>query len=438
MRRCCVRREGRLGLVVAVGAILAGPGAWGQDEPRAAATPGQAASASPQPASELPPTELPREDIVEAALGQTRPTSTNAWGGYGELTWNKLNTLNAFNLQDEDANNPSNVVDLRRVVFFFGHDFTDQLRFYSEVEFEHAVTSSDDRGEAEIEQAFLDWVPTKRFGVRAGVILWPMGIINIYHEPPSFFGVDRPDVDTVVIPTTWREAGFGIFGELAEGLRYQLYAGTGFDARGFDARYGIREGHQEAQLADGGNFSVIGRLDYEPILGTVFGVSACAGTSGDSLPSTVGKVPIGMFDIDARTHRGGFTARAELAILTIGDAQALDQQLQADWQGPGPWTGPVPAVSWGAYVELGYDLLHVLAPASNQQLIVFDRFDIVDPQASVPAGFSAASTVQRHSDQAGLVYKPIQQIALKAVYRRQYLGDGESFNEFDSAITWLF
>ncbi len=380
---------------------------------------------------------------METALNPNRPTSSNAWGGYGELTLNALSAPGAFNLQNrgasgQPANNPSSVVDLRRVVLFFGHDYTDELRFYSEFEVEHAVTSIADQGEAEIEQAFLDYLPTKKFGVRAGVILWPMGIINIYHEPPSFFGVDRPDVDTVVIPTTWREAGFGIFGELVEGLRYQLYLGTSFDAHGFTAQYGIRDGHQEGQLAFGGDFSVIGRLDYEPILGTVLGVSACGGTSGNSLTSTVGKVPFGMFDVDARTHLGGFTGRLEVAALVIGDAAALDRQLLASWTGPGPWNGPVPRLSWGGYAEVGYDLLHWLAPASTHQVIVYDRFDVVDPQASVPAGFTAVAADRRTSDQVGLVYKPIQQIALKADYRRQLLGDGTAYNEFDGAITWLF
>jgi hypothetical protein len=419
------------------------PSSPGPATPAPSSTPAPADTSSPGP-SELPPTELPREDVVEAALSQHQPQSKTDFGGYGELTLNRLGgPPGTFNLQNRGASggtgsDPHDVVDLRRVVFFFGHEFTDQLRFYSEVEFEHAVTSLGDQGEAEIEQAFLDWLPSKPLNVRAGLILWPMGIVNIYHEPPSFFGVDRPDVDTVVIPTTWREAGFGIFGEPLEGLRYQLYVGTSFDAHGFDAQYGIRDGHQEGQLASGADFSAIGRLDYEPILGTVFGVSAAGGTSGNSLTSTVGRVPFGMFDFDARMHRSGFTARLELAMLTIGDVPALDATLLAAWQGPGPWTGPVPNRSWGGYAEVGYDLLHWWAPSSSQELTLFDRVDAVDTQASVPAGFTAVAADRRYSDMAGLVYKPIPQIALKSDYRRQYLGDGTRYNEFDAAVTWLF
>ncbi|MGA7120940.1 MAG: hypothetical protein WBY94_12630 [Polyangiaceae bacterium] len=432
------------------GAPTSGPSTPNPDGGSPASAP---SAPSPEPAPrvvpvtglprEVPLTELPREDVVEAALAPNAFTSKTAFGGYGELTLNSLGTQGAQNLQNRGAANqftaaPSNVVDLRRVVFFFGHEFSDQFRFYSEVEFEHAVTSIGDQGEAEIEQAFLDWLPSKRVNVRAGLILWPMGIINIYHEPPSFFGVDRPDVDTVVIPTTWREAGFGVFGALSEDLRYQLYVGTSFDAHGFDAQYGLRDGHQEAQLAYAGDGSAIARIDYEPLLGTVFGASACGGTSGNTLASTVGRVPFGLFDVDARMHRGGLTARLEIAAMVLGDAGALDRALLAAWPGPAPWNGPVPSASWGGYAEIGYDLLRLAAPGTSQELHIFDRFDAVDTQASVPAGFTAVREDRRYSDMIGLVYKPIPQIALKSDYRRQQLGTGTGYNEFDAAITWLF
>ena len=47
------------------------------------------------------------------------------------------------------------------------------------------------------------------FNLRGGMVLTPVGIINERHEPPVFYGVERPFVDTVIIPTTWFEAGAG-------------------------------------------------------------------------------------------------------------------------------------------------------------------------------------------------------------------------------------
>src|SRR5262249_13831444 len=132
-------------------------------------------------------------------------------------------------------------------------------------------------------------------------------------------------VDQVVIPSTWREPGVGIFGELADGWRYQLYLVNGFNAGGFTAESAVREGHQEAQLAHAGDVGGIVRVDYEPVLGTVLGASAYAGTSGNTLG--IGRVPVGLFDIDARWRHQGWSARAELALLFIGDTEALNQAL---------------------------------------------------------------------------------------------------------------
>jgi hypothetical protein len=377
----------------------------------------------PAAASKLEPeTPLPRETPIENPLGRAGAISGSAFGGYGEITFNS------------PSNNTPSTVDLRRFVLYFGHDFNEHIRFYSEVEIEHAVASSSDKGEVEIEQAYLDGLLGRRLNLRGGVILMPVGIINIYHESPSFNGVDRPDVDLFVIPSTWREPGVGIFGELAEGLRYQLYAVNGFNANGFTAESAIREGHQEAQLAYAGDYGAVARLDYEPTLGTVLGVSAYGASSGNSLRPSVGRIPVGLFEVDARARWGAVTARAEGALLFIGNADALNRALSPDQQA----LGPVSSQSRGAYLEVGYDLLTLLAPATRQTLTAFTRFDYVDTQADVPSGLTPRLEFRRLSQMLGLVYRPITQVALKADYRRRWLGTGEAFNEFACAITWLF
>ena len=389
--------------------------------------------ASPQPPTpggtpDLPPeTELPRETPIENAL-QPRATSGSAFGGYGELT------LNA------PSNAPA-VIDLRRFVLYFGHSFTDRIRFYSEVEVEHAVASSSDKGEAEVEQAYLDGLLDNRLNLRGGLVLMPVGIVNVYHEPPSFNGVDRPEVDQFVIPTTWREPGIGIFGEVAEGLRYQLYVVNGFNANGFTAESAIREGHQEAQLAEAKDVGAVAHVDYEPRLGTVFGASGYYATSGNSQTGPVGHVPVGLIEADARTRIGGFSARAQAAALFIGDTAQLNQALASAALASGSpdqaAAVPVSSQSFGGYAEVAYDVLHGWAN-TEQAVIAFGRFDYVDTQAKVLGGFAARPEFRRTVGTLGLVWKPITQIAIKADYRRHHLGTGEDFDEFASAITWLF
>lgn len=372
----------------------------------------------------MPATELPRESAIENPLGRAPAISGTAIGGYGELT------LNA-------PGNGKAVVDMRRLVLYVGHNFSERIRFYSELEIEHAIASAGDQGEFEVEQAYLDGLFGKRFNLRGGLIIMPVGIINVYHEPPTFNGVDRPDVDLFVIPTTWREAGVGAFGELATGLSYQLYLVTGFNANGFGAETGIAEGHQEAQFAAARDFGGVGRLNLEPTLGTAFGVSAYAATSGNTLRSSVGNVPIALVEADARARVRGFTARAEIAFLFIGDAAGLNQALQA---GDADQMASVPVASRlnGGYLELGYDLLRLLPRSTEQELALFGRFDHADTQAHVPAGLTANPRFNRTTYTAGLVYRPIRQVGLKGDYRRHEFGAGPGYNELAAAITWMF
>ena len=373
-----------------------------------------------------PKTSLPRETPIETPLHGPVALGS-AIGGYGELT------LNAP-LGDSPGNA---VIDLRRVVLFFGHNFTEKLRFYSELEIEHAVSSAEDQGEVEVEQAFIDALLHQKLNLRGGLILVPVGIVNVYHEPPTFNGVDRPDVDQFIIPTTWREPGIGIFGELTPTLRYQFYVMNGLNANGFTAEATLREGHQEAQFAHAGDVAAVLRLDWEPKAGYVVGFSAYGGTSGNSLANQVGNVPVGLFELDSRWRHNGWSTRAEIAFLFIGDTSALNGALTPT----PPMTNdalPIPSAAWGGYAEIGYDVLRLLRPGSDQDVTLFGRLDFVDTQLSVPSGYMARSELRRTTPTVGLTYRPIPQIALKLDYRRHEFGEGPGYNEIASAITWMF
>ena len=152
------------------------------------------------------------------------------------------------------------VLDFHRFVLLFTHRFSDRLRFVSEVELEHAVVEGlEEAGELELEQAYLDFLVTRAFNVRAGMVLVPMGIINERHEPPVFHGVERPLVDTVVIPTTWFEVGAGVHGEIGRGWRYRAYVLAPLNAAEFNAEDGLREGQQHGAEANAGRVAVTGR-----------------------------------------------------------------------------------------------------------------------------------------------------------------------------------
>lgn len=127
-----------------------------------------------------------------------------------------------FNQPLSRGTKQNGALDVHRLVNFLGYRFNEKTHFVSEVEFEHV-------SEIYVEQAFLNYAVRPTLSLRAGLMLIPMGIINEYHEPTTFNGVERPNMDKNIIPTTWREVGVGVFGRIDEAsIRYQAYVVNGF------------------------------------------------------------------------------------------------------------------------------------------------------------------------------------------------------------------
>ena len=414
---------------------------------------------SAQPEITLPPSEEPkpavprpeamqlqRESQIEVPLsGDGHAGAATAIGGYGEIT-------GTFT----DNSDPS-VVDIRRLVLFVGHNFTDKLRVYTELEMEHAVSSSGDQGEFEVEQAFLDYLALRQVNVRVGLIIMPIGIVNQYHEPPTFNGVDRPDTDTRIIPSTWREVGAGVFGALGP-VRYQAYGVTGFKAIGFDAE-GLREGHQEGQLARARSWAAVGRVDYQPRAWLDLGLSGYAGTAGQG--DAVGTVPLLLAEADVRLKWKGLEVRAEFANVWIDGTAHLNQGRLSAGLADGSVDPahldafqPVSHQLRGGYLEAGYNLLRPFQTRYQSTLNLFARYERTDTQADVntstlDAGGGERLTLKKVAGKdiqvvtVGLAFRPIAEVALKMDYQRKWaFGEAEvptaTWNQVNLGMAWMF
>jgi len=161
-------------------------------------------------------------------------------GGYGEMHYNNLDSKKE--------------VDFHRSVLFLGHEFSNKTRFFMEWDLEHA-------GTMELEQSFLEFDISDKTSVKTGVVLIPVGIINETHEPPTFYGVERNPVENKIIPTTWREGGVGISGELAEGWSYDAYLTSGLETSSGDG-YAVRDGRQHVIKAVAEDLAYTGRIKW--------------------------------------------------------------------------------------------------------------------------------------------------------------------------------
>src|SRR5262249_38217616 len=255
------------------------------------------------------PTTVAAQGPGDSVTGVTGPVS-----GYMDFHFNKLES------QDGE-------LDFHRFVLIFNHSFTPRIRFVAELELEHALVEGlEEKGEVELEQAYVDFLLSRSFNVRAGMLLVPMGIINERHEPPVFNGVERPFVDTFIIPSTWFEAGAGVHGEVGRGLRYRAYVMAPLDAAEFSAAEGIREGRQSGSRSTLRQAPYPGRAEYVGIRGLTLGASAWSGTSNVSIPRL--DTGVGILEADARYKRGRMELRGEFANVSISDAGALNDAVR--------------------------------------------------------------------------------------------------------------
>ncbi|MFO1419257.1 MAG: hypothetical protein U1E83_11415 [Methylotetracoccus sp.] len=351
-------------------------------------------------------------------------------GGYGEYFYS--NFMNKNGTDEKDRN------DFARLVLYAGYKFNDWIVLNSEIEFEHATTGegAEERGEVSVEFSQLDFLLHPAANIRTGLMLVPMGFINEIHEPLFFHGNNRPAVEQYIIPTTWREMGAGLHGEILPGLTYRMYginsikAGTTADT-GFTSA-GIREARQGGSAAIAEDWAYTGRFDYAPqeVPGLVVGASTFMGNAGqgDVFDGRRPAVFTQLYEGHLQWHYRGLELRALGAWGHIGDAALVSAQK-------GETIG---SSNYGWYAEAAYDVVPLIWPTSTQFFAPFFRFERFDTIATAPRGFQDNGFWDRTIYQVGLTYKPHPNIVVKADYRNIGVRSGAVPNDFNLGVGFIY
>ena len=337
------------------------------------------------------------EEQAGAATAQATPAPPSPISGYMDFH---------LNVPVDDPAPP--VLDFHRFVLLFTHSFSDRVRFVGELELEHAVVEGlEEGGELELEQAYLDFLVRPSFNFRAGMLLTPVGIINERHEPPVYHGVERPFVDTVIVPTTWFEAGAGIHGSLPRGFRYRAFAMAPLDATEFSAEEGLAGSAQNGSEAQVRNVAVTGRLEYLGVRGLQTGVSFWHGETGFNVP----RLDIGtsLFEFDARYSRDRLEARGQFAHVFNSNTGPLNEALTR-------LTGIDPNIAEqlrGFYIEGSYRVLPRSAP---HDAALFLRYENFDTQYRMAPGHVPLPQFDRDAWVVGATYWVDPDVAIKLDY----------------------
>ena len=429
-----MRTPNRVAWMVGIGALTAGP-VVAQERDTTDLTRLEAqVEAITQELEEL---RLGRDLVVEAdtSVYGFGPAASKVYkvrqgvslGGYGEVLYENF----AGSRQDESPSGATDRLDALRAIVYVGYKFSDKVLFNSEVEFEHG--STEDGGSVSIEFAYVEYRLSPAFGLRGGLLLPPMGFINEIHEPPAFLGARRPETERQIIPSTWRESGIGLFGGTGD-LSYRAYLVNGFDATGFSAS-GIRGGRQNGAEASAENFGGVARVDFSGALGLVLGTSAYLGNSGQGavLPSqparTIGARTF-IWEGHAQYKLRGFDLSGLVAISTLDDAAQINELngLAAD--------ASVGERLIGWYLQGGYDLLR--GGRSGHQLVPYIRYEQLNTQDRVPAGFSANPANDRRLVTFGTMWKPLPNVSVKADYQVTSNQAETGVNQLNVNLGYLF
>jgi len=337
-------------------------------------------------------------EVIESSASTDKSHGSNKVqiGGYGELHYNNLNGKGGATDKTE--------MDFHRFVLFFGHEFSDSIRFFSEVEIEHAIAGEGKTGEVELEQAYIEFDINKQHRVKAGVFLIPVGIINETHEPNTFYGVERNPIEKNIVPATWWEGGSAVSGEFAAGWQYDVALTSGLDL-GTTGTTKVRSGRQKVGNAKAKSLMTAARVKWTGVPGLE--IAATVTYQDDYTQGLGSKNSAQLIETHAVWQRNNFALRALYASWKVdGQTSGYDKQK-------------------GYYIEPSYKF--------TDKAGVFVRYNQYDNQAG-----DSSQNGEKKQTNIGVNYWPHPDVVIKADYQNQDNANNSDQNGFNLGIGYQF
>lgn len=355
-----------------------------------------------------------------AAATYRRASQGIAFAGYGEMLAENYASEN----ESGAGGAPTTRIDFLRAVLYTGYRFNDRFIFNSELEVEHA-------NEIFVEFAYVDFRASNNVTLRGGLVLIPLGLVNEFHEPNVFFGARRPETETRIIPTTWRENGGGILASVGR-VNFRAFVTNGFNGAGFTSA-GLRGGRQRGIQARAANLAFSGRVDVTLVPGVFAGGGLYTGGSGQEQIVLLGQqidLDTTVAELHGQAQIRGVDVRALYARATLDDAGAASLALRL------PVTAPLAETMEGGYVQLGYNVLSQFS--ARMAATPYVRYEHVDTQHEVPAGFQRDLSRDGRFTTFGIDFKPIPNVVVKTEYQWITSAAGTGRNQFNLNLGYSF
>lgn len=351
-------------------------------------------------------------DSVDSAGQASSWLDTTRIGGYGELHYTN---------RDSEGSGHEEQIDFHRFVLFFEHEFNENIRFFSELELEHAISGEGKTGEIELEQAYIAYDFNETTSVKAGTFLLPVGILNETHEPNTFYGVERNDVESQIIPSTWWESGIAGSMHFDNGLSIDATVTSGLNIVTSKRKaFSIRDGRGKSGRQTANDPIFASRVKY-------------TGVPGLEVAGTV----LYQTDLDQSDNPdSGGTGSSDKTSANVGSGTLFSVHAVYSYSiGPGVFTGRALYAQWfidvnsadfdeaedqsGFYLEPSYRM-----PTSIGDVGIYGRYQNVD--------YFRGTNREYDIWEAGANWWPHEDVVIKADFmfkdRKDGLGNESGFD----------
>lgn len=343
------------------------------------------------------------------------PAANSATGAATAAT--VISSYGELNFSRPIKHSENSQADTARAVIGINHRFSEKTKMVGEFEWEHAVVSKNDNGEAEVEQLYVEHELNNGMRAKAGLFLMPVGLLNTNHEPTAYYGVKRNFVETAIIPSTWREIGFGLSKTHDNGLSWDWGLTTGFDLSKWDAdsedgrESPLGSIHGEGQQAKSRNLSTHLALNWRAIPGLLLGGSVFTGKIAHKTPDFAAPdARLTLWDLHARYTPGKWDLSALATRATISDTAALNLTYAGK-------ATPVPSSFYGWYLQAAYQLWKSPEYSLNP-FLRFEKYNTAQHYSAFPAGLGIAAQDAERVTTLGTNFTIGEGVVLKADYQK--------------------
>lgn len=382
------------------------------------------------------------------------------FSGFGEVNYTNYNGPK----NTESGDIELYMTNMYRFVGYLAYKPAPWVVLYAEV---FAELMQDRRRELHAEyflEFFADFLIHEKFNVRVGTHQVQIGYLNNNDEPILFYSVNRPEVERLIIPSTWIDLGIMTYGNITKDIKWTFSVYQGLDSEAYNGGTWLRRGRDDAFRFKFNSFVLNSKWTYTGFKNTEMAINGLWTQAGNNqrLESVYGDERIKASTYLLSSYiRHEFKNVSLMALGSYGNMRETDKLYNLTGAASGNINQVMGSQVYGYYFELGYDILPFFKNLGNKEkkekkdsfvikhnelkLPLFARYERLNTHADIHPDLTEVTRFQNdlHALTLGVNFNPRRNIVLKANYQFRWNkvplpnGDFEG-DRFEAGLGFIF